>query len=260
MYVCICVLCAYVYCACGSNFIIMVLLGTTCLLHSSFQKRNSITSSSSGQGNLQASVSGSPESPHQALRGPRTASPSTHRSPGLKQVWQHGLQHPRPPCPSLTPEVCSNSCPSGRWLHPTISSSVDPLLLPTSIFPSIRVFSNEAAVRIRWPKYWSFLFSISPSNEYSGLISFRMDWLDLPAVQGTLKSLLQRHSSKASILWCSAFFMVQLLHPYMTTGKTIALTRQTFVSKAMSLLFIFYFYLFIYFFGLCFLICCLGWS
>ena len=97
------------------------------------------------------------------------------------------------------------------------------LLFPPSIFPSIRVFSNESALCIRWPKYWSFSLSISPSNEYSGLISFRMDWLDLLAVQGTLKSLLQHHSSKASILWCSAFFMVQLSHPYMTTGKTIAL-------------------------------------
>ena len=100
-----------------------------------------------------------------------------------------------------------------------------------------RVFSNESILRITWPKYWSFSFSISPSNEYSGLISFRMDWLDLLAVQGTLKSLLQHHSSKAAILWCSAFFMVQLSHPYITTGKTIALTRQTFVGKVMSLLF-----------------------
>ena len=116
-----------------------------------------------------------------------------------------------------------------------------PLLLP-SIFPSIRVFSNESVFHIRWPKYWSFSFSISISNEYSGLISFRMDWLDLLAIQGTLKSLLQRHSSKASILQCSAFFMAQLSHPYMTSGKTTALTRCTFVSKVMSLLF------------------CLGWS
>ena len=111
-----------------------------------------------------------------------------------------------------------------------------PLLLP-SIFPSIRVFSNESALHIRWPKYWSFSFSISPSNEYSGLISFTMDWLDLLAVQGTLKSLLQHHSSKASILRCSAFFIIQLSYPYVTTGKTIALTRQTFVSKVTSLLF-----------------------
>ena len=112
-----------------------------------------------------------------------------------------------------------------------------PLLLLPSIFPSIRVFSNESALHIRWPKYWNFSFNISPSNEHPGLSSFRMDWLDLPAVQGTLKSLLQHHSSKASILWHSAFFTVQLWHPYMTTGKTTALTRQTFVGKAMSLLF-----------------------
>ena len=110
------------------------------------------------------------------------------------------------------------------------------LLLP-SIFPSIRVFSNESVLCIRWPKYWSFSFSISPSNEYSGLISFRIDWFDHLAVHGTLKSLFQHHSSKASILQLSAFFMVQLSHPYMTTGKTIALTRQTFVGKVMSLLF-----------------------
>ena len=112
-----------------------------------------------------------------------------------------------------------------------------PLLLLPSSFPSIRVFSNESVLCIRWPKYWSFSFDISPSNEYSGLISFRMDWLDLLAVQGILKRLLQHHSSKASILWCSAFFIVQLSHPYTTTGKTIALTRLTFVGKIMSLLF-----------------------
>ena len=111
-----------------------------------------------------------------------------------------------------------------------------PLLFPPSIFLSIRVFSSESVLCIRWPKYWSFSFSISPSNEHPGLISFRMDWLDLLAVQGTLKSLLQHHSSKASILWHSAFFTVQLSHPYMTTGKTIALTRQAFVGKVMSLL------------------------
>ena len=105
-----------------------------------------------------------------------------------------------------------------------------PLLLPTLIFPSIRVFPNESLLHIRWPKLWSFSFSISPSNEHPGLISFRMDWVDLLAVQGTLKSLLQHHSSKASILWHSAFFIVQLSHPYMTTGKTIALTRWTFVG------------------------------
>ena len=119
-----------------------------------------------------------------------------------------------------------------------------PLLLPPSIFPSIRVFSNESVLHIRWPKYWSFSFSISPSNEYSGLMSFRMNWLDLLAVQGTLKSLLQHHTSKASILRCSAFFIVQLSYLHMTTGNTIALTRWIFVGKVMSLL----------------LICCLGWS
>ena len=118
-----------------------------------------------------------------------------------------------------------------------------PLLLP-SIFPSIKVFSSESALHIRWPKYWNFSFSISPSNEYSALISFRMDWLDLLAVEGTLRSLLQHHSSKASILWCSPFFIVQLSHPCMTTRKSVALVRWTIVGKVMSLLFI----------------CCLGWS
>ena len=118
-----------------------------------------------------------------------------------------------------------------------------PLLHPPSIFPSIRVFSNESVLHIRWPKYWSFSFSLSPSHEYSGLISFRMDWLALLAVQGTLKSLLQHHSSKASVPWRSAFFIVQLSHPYMITGKTVALTRRTFVGKEF----------------VCFLICCLGW-
>ena len=150
-------------------------------------------------------------------------------------LWPHGLQHARPPCPSPTPEVYSNSGPLSRWCHPTISSC-HPLLLP-SIFPRIRVFLNESVLRISWPEYWSFSFNISPSNEYSGLISFAIDWLDLLAVQGTLKSLFQHHSSKASILWWSAFFIVQLSHPYMTTGKTIALTRWTFVGKVMPLLF-----------------------
>ena len=112
-----------------------------------------------------------------------------------------------------------------------------PLLLPPSVFPHIRVFSSESVLCIRWPKYWSFSFSISHSNEYSGLISFRMDWLNLYAVHGTLKNLLQQHSSKASILWCSAFFRVQLSCPYMTTGKSIALTRWTFLGKVMSLYF-----------------------
>ena len=146
----------------------------------------------------------------------------------------HGLQHTRLPYPSLTTGVYSITCPLSWWCHPTISSC-HPLLLLPSIFPSIRVFSNDSALRIRWPKYWSFSFSISPSNEYSGLISFRMDWLGLLAVQGTLKSLLQYHSLKASILQRSAFFVVQLSHPYRTTGKTIAMTRWTFVGKVMSL-------------------------
>ena len=112
-----------------------------------------------------------------------------------------------------------------------------PLLLLPSIFPSIRVFSKESVLGIRWPKYWSFSVGISPSNEYSGLISFMTDWIDLLAVQGTLKSLLQHHSSKVSVLWCSTLFMVQFSHPYMTTGKTVALTRQTFVGKVMFLVF-----------------------
>ena len=148
----------------------------------------------------------------------------------------HGLQQARLPCPSPTPRAYSNSCSLCRFCHPTTSSSVVPFLLP-SIFPSIRVFSNESVLYIRWPKYWSFSFSISSSNEYSGLISFRLDWLDLLACQGTLKSLLQHHSSKTSILQHSAFFIVQFSHPYMTTGKTIALTRQTFVGKVMSQLY-----------------------
>ena len=134
----------------------------------------------------------------------------------------------------------SQSPPKPMSIESVMSSNhlilCHPLLLLPSIFPNIRVFSNESALRIRWPKYWSFSFYISPSNEYSGLISFRMDWLDLLAVQGTRKSL-QHHSSKASILQHSAFFTVQLSHPYMTTGKTIALTRRTFVGKVMSLLF-----------------------
>ena len=138
----------------------------------------------------------------------------------------HGLQHTRLPCPLPTPKACSNSCPSS---HPTILWC--PLLLLPSLFSSIRVFSKESVLCNRWPKCCSFSFSISPSNEYSGLISFRMDWLDLHAGQGTLKSLLQHHSSKASILQCSSFFMVQLSHPYMTTGKTIALTKLTYTKK-----------------------------
>ena len=133
-----------------------------------------------------------------------------------------------------------------------------PLLLLPPIPPSIRVFSNESTLHTRWPKYWSFSFSISPSKEHPGLICFRMDWLDLLEVQGTLKSLLQHHSSKASVFRHSAFFTVQLSHLYMTTGKTIALTRRTFVGKVMSLLF--FFVVCVFFLCLCFLICCLGWS
>ena len=140
------------------------------------------------------------------------------------------------PVPSPSPISCSNSCPSSWWCHPTVSSC-RPLLLP-SVFPSIRVFSDESILYIRyWPKDWSFSFNISPSNEHPGLISFRMGWLDLFAVQGNLKSLLQHRSSKASILWHSAFFIVQLSYTYMTTGKTITLARCTFVGKIMSLLF-----------------------
>ena len=138
-------------------------------------------------------------------------------------LWPHGLQHARLPCPSPTSRACSDSCPSCQWCHPTILSC-HPLLHLPLIFPSIRVFSNESVLYIRWPKYWSFSFSISPSNEHSGLISFRIDWFDLLAVQGTLKSLLQYCSSKASILWCSAFFMVQLSHLYMTTYIHVILT------------------------------------
>ena len=141
----------------------------------------------------------------------------------------HGLKHAWPPCPSPSPRACSKSCllviPSNHLIL------CHPVLLPPSIFPSIRVFSNESALPIRWPKYWSFSFSISPSNEYSGLTSFRIDQFYLLAVQGTLKSLLQNCSLKASILWCSVIFIVQLSHPYMTTRKTIALAIQTFVSS-----------------------------
>ena len=148
----------------------------------------------------------------------------------------HGLQQARPPCPSPTPGVYPNS--SIVLMMPSIHLILcRPLLLLPSVFPSIRVFSNESTLRMRWPKYWSFNFSISPFNEHPRLISFRIDWLHLLAVQWTLKSLLQHHSSKASILRHSAFFTVQLSHQYMTTGKTIALTRWTFVGKVMSLLF-----------------------
>ena len=131
----------------------------------------------------------------------------------------HELQHTRPPCPSPIPRVYSNSCPSSWWCHPAVSSSVVPFSCCPPIPPSINVFSNKSTLRMRWPKYWSFSFSIIPSKEIPGLMSFRMDWVDLLAVQGTLKSLFQHHSSKASILQRSAFFTVQLSHPYMTTWK-----------------------------------------
>ena len=147
----------------------------------------------------------------------------------------HESQHARPPCPSTTPGVHWDSHPVSQWCHPAISSSVIPFSSCPQSLPA-SVFSNESALHMRWPKNWSFSFSIIPSKEIPGLISFRMDWLDLLAVQGTLKSLLQHHSSKASILLRSAFFTVQLSHPYTTTGKTIALTRWTFVGKVTSLL------------------------
>ena len=152
-------------------------------------------------------------------------------------------QHARPPRPLPSPRASANSCPLSRWCHPTSSSSVVPFSPTFNLSQHQGFFLNESALRIRCPQYWNFSFSTSPSNKHSGLI-FRMDWLDLLAVQGTLKSLVQHHSSKASILPCSAFFIVQLSHPYMSTGKTIALTRQTFVGKVMSLLFK----------------CCPGWS
>ena len=157
----------------------------------------------------------------------------------------HGLQHTRLPCPSPTPRACSNSSPSSQWCHPTISLSVILSSSHLQIFLSIRVFSSESALRIRWPKDCRFRLSISPSNEYfSGLISFRINWLDLLAVQGTLKSLRQHQSSEAAILQPSAFFIVQLSHPYMTTGKTIALTKIPLLEN----------------WCFHFLTCCLGWS
>ena len=145
-------------------------------------------------------------------------------------VWSHGLQHARPPCPSSSLSLLKLTSielvmPSNHFIL------CHPLLLLPSIFPSIRVFSNESALCIRQPKYWSFSFRISPSNEYSGPLTFRIDWFDLLVVQRTLKNLLQHHNSRASVLWCSAFFIVQLSHPYMTTGKTTALTRWTFIRK-----------------------------
>ena len=154
----------------------------------------------------------------------------------MSNLQPHELQHARPPCPSPTPGVHSKLTSIKSVTPSSHLILCRPLLLLPPIPPSIRVFSNESTLHMRWPKYWSFSFSIIPSKEHPGLISFRMDWLDLLAVQGTLKTLLQHHSSKASILRHSAFFTVQLSHPYMTSGKTIALTRWTFVGKVMSLL------------------------
>ena len=149
----------------------------------------------------------------------------------------HGLQHTRPLCPSPTHGVYSNSCFIESVKPPSHLILCCPLLLPPSIFPSISVFSDESVLRFRWPNYWHYSLGIRPSNEYSGLISFRMDWFHLFAAQGTLKSIFQHHSSKASILQGSAVFIIQLSYPYMTTGKTIALTRWNFVGKVTSLLF-----------------------
>ena len=152
-------------------------------------------------------------------------------------LWPHGLQHARLPCPSPTPGAYSNSCLSSQWCHPTTSSSVVPFSSHLQSCPASGCFPMSQFFASGGRSIGNFSFSISPFNEYSGLISFRIKWLDLLAVQGILKRLLQPNSSKDSILWCSAFFIVQLSHPYMTTGKTIALTRQTFVGKVMSLLF-----------------------
>ena len=152
------------------------------------------------------------------------------RSVVSDSLLPHELQHARPPCPSLKLTSIDSVVPSSHLIL------CHPLLLLPSIFSSIRVFSNELSLHIRWRKYWSFSFSISPSSEHSVLISLRINWLELLAVQGTLESFLQHHNSKASVFRCSAFFVVQLSHPYMTTGKTIALTRWTFVVKVMSLL------------------------
>ena len=147
----------------------------------------------------------------------------------------HELQHIRPLCPSPSPEVCPSSCPLHWWCHPAISSSDTYFYFCLQFFPASGTFSNESAVHIRWPKYWNFSFSISPSSEYSGMISLKIDWFNLIAVQGTFRNLLQHHSLKASILLLSAFFMVQFSHPYLITRKTLALNLWTFVSKAMSL-------------------------
>ena len=161
-----------------------------------------------------------------------------------------GLQLASLLCPPLYPQICSDFCPLSQWCY--LTALCRPLLLLPSIFPSIRVFSNELALCIRWPDYWSFSFSVSPANEYSGLISFRTDWFVSLLSRRLSKSLLQHHNSKTSILQHSAFFMVQLLHPYMTTGKTIGWTIQTWdITIALPLL---------EKWCLCFLICCLGWS
>ena len=153
-----------------------------------------------------------------------------------ESLWTHGLQHASLPCPSPTPRAYSNSYPSQQWCHPTTSSSVIPFSSCSQSFPASGLFQWVISLH-QMTKVLSFSFNISPSNEYSGLISFRMDWLDLLVIKGTPKSLLKLHSSKASILWHSAFFIVQLSHPYMTTGKPRALTRRTFVGKVMPLLF-----------------------
>ena len=171
---------------------------------------------------------------HYYWESPSSKSVQFSRSVVSDSLWHHESEHTRPPCPSPAPGVHSDSRPSSLWCPPAISFSVVPFSCPQSLPTS--VFSSESTLCMRWPKYWSFSFSIIPSKEIPGLLSFRMDCLGLLAVQGTLKSLLQYHSSKASILRHSAFFTVQLSHPYMTTGKIIALARRTFVGKVMSLL------------------------
>ena len=165
-----------------------------------------------------------------------------NRSVVSNSLRPYELQHTRPPCPSPTAGVYLNSCPLSRWCHPTISSPVVLFSSCLQSFPASESFPMSQLFHIEWPKYWNFSFSISLSNEHSGLISFRIDWFDLLKVQGTLKNLLQHHSLKASVLWCSAIFMVELSHSYMATGKTIALTIWTLMAN----------------WCLCFLICCLG--
>ena len=172
--------------------------------------------------------------PHWSTRQFLFSSVQFSHSVVSNSLWPHESQHARASCPSPTLRVHSDSRPSSQWCHPAISSSV---VLFSSCLQSLPVFSDESKLRLRWPKYWSFSLSISPSKEIPGLISFRMDWLDLLAVQGTLRSLLQHHSLKASTLQRSAFFTVQLSHPYMTTGKIIGLIIWAFVGKMMSLSF-----------------------